>query len=85
MSGLGPVVRKRIREKNIERGVAAMVGYSSTLSAWLGGQYAAPDTDLSLTLQWLYEAGQVYLSEKERDYVKEIRRKELLYDSPEEK
>ena len=52
--GLGLVVRQRIREKNLERGVAFTIGYVSTLAAWLGGDYATPGADASLTLQWLY-------------------------------
>src|SRR5207248_6913437 len=51
--GLGSLVRKRIREKNLERGVAAAMGYLSTLAAWLGGEYASSDVDVSLVLQWL--------------------------------
>ena len=35
-SNPGPVVRFRVREKNLERGVAATIGYLSTLAAWLG-------------------------------------------------
>ena len=79
--GLGPVVRQRIREKNIERGVASTIGYVSTLAAWLGGDYATPDADVSLTLQWLYEAGTEYLNEKGREFYKEVCRKQKLYAS----
>ena len=80
-SDLGPIVRKRIREKNLEQGLAAMIGYSSTLAAWLGGEHAAPDADISLTLQWLYERGQEYLEHKGRDFLEEVRRKQQLYNS----
>jgi hypothetical protein len=83
--GLGPVVRKRIREKNLERGLAAMIGYSSTLAAWLGGDFATSESDISLTLQWLYEHGQKYLQEKDRDFFKEVLRKQQLYSSDTEK
>ncbi len=76
---LGPVVRQRIREVNLERGLAAMVGYSSTLAAWLGGRYAASESDMSLTLQWLYETGQEYLFEKGRDFFEEIRKKQQRF------
>jgi hypothetical protein len=78
-AGLGPVVRYRIREKNIERGLAAIIGYSSTLAAWLGGQFASPDADISLLLQWLYEHGLKYLASKDRDFVKEIIKKQQRY------
>jgi hypothetical protein len=77
--GLGPVVRYREREKNLERGIASTIGYVSTLAAWLGGDYAAPETDASLTLQWLYEKGLEYLESKERNFVKEVRKKQQRY------
>ena len=80
-SDLGPVVRKRIREKNLERGLAGIIGYTSTMSAWLGGEYAAPDADMSLTFQWLYEHGQEYLGDRGRDFLEEVRRKQQLYNS----
>jgi len=32
---LGPLVRERVREANIERGVAAIAGYATTLGAWV--------------------------------------------------
>jgi hypothetical protein len=83
-NGLGPVVRQRIREKNLVRGVASTMGYVSTLAAWLGGDYVAPDADASLTLQWLYEAGIEYLDTKGRDFVAEVRRKQKRYGSEDE-
>lgn len=73
-NGLGPVVRQRIRERNLERGVASTFGYVSTLAAWLGGDYVTPDA--SLTLRWLYEAGMEYLNDKGRDFLKEVRKKQ---------
>jgi hypothetical protein len=82
--GLGPVIRQRVRQKNLERGLAAIIGYSSTLAAWLGGEHAEPSADLSLTFQWLYEHGQEYLAEKDRDFFKEVLRKQRLYSSSED-
>jgi len=76
---LGPVIRFRVRQKNIERGLAAVVGYSSTLAAWLGGQYATSDTDLSLFLHWLSEQGPEYLEEKQREFAKEVLKKQQRY------
>jgi hypothetical protein len=35
VDALGPLVREAKREVNIERGVAAMAGYATTLAAWL--------------------------------------------------
>lgn len=45
--GLGPLVRERIREKNIWRGLASVMGYLSTLSAWVGGDLASQEVDVS--------------------------------------
>jgi hypothetical protein len=76
---LGPVVRQRVRQKNVERGLAAVIGYCSTLAAWLGGEYAASDADVSLLLRWLYEAGSEYLEEHMRDFLAEVQKKQKLY------
>jgi len=76
---LGPVVRERIRQVNVERGLAAVIGYCSTLAAWLGGEYASTDTDVSLVLHWLSEAGVSYLDERERVFVEEVKKKQVLY------
>jgi hypothetical protein len=77
--GLGPVVRERKRQRNLEQGLAATVGYLTTLTAWLGGQYAAPDADLSLMLRWLYEAGLEYLEDKQLDFQAEVRKKQARF------
>jgi hypothetical protein len=79
--GLGPIVRVRKREKNIERGLASVIGYLSTLAAWVGGDLATPETDISLVLRWLYGAGLDYLEEKERDFSKLVQQKQKLYGS----
>jgi hypothetical protein len=77
--GLGPIVRDRKREKNIERGLASVVGYLSTLAAWVGGELASPEADMSLVLHWLYGAGLEYLEEKEQDFSKLVEHKCALY------
>jgi len=77
--GLGPVARQRIREKNLERGIAATIGYISTLAAWLGGEYVDQDADVSLMLHWLSEAGPEYLESKQRDFIQEVRKKQKRY------
>jgi hypothetical protein len=82
--GLGPIVRVRKREKNIERGLASVIGYLSTLAAWVGGDLATPETDISLVLRWLYGAGLDYLEEKERDFSKLVEHKQRLYGSTEQ-
>ena len=76
---LGSLVRKRIREKNLERGIASTIGYVSTLAAWLGGEYVSQDTDVSLVLHWLAETGPEYLESKQRDFLLEVRKKQKRY------
>jgi hypothetical protein len=83
--GLGPIVRERKREKNIERGLASTLGYLSTLAAWVGGDLASQDVDVSTVLHWLYEAGSEYLEEKEQDFAAQVQRKWLLYRSDDER
>jgi hypothetical protein len=80
-NGLGPIVRVRKREKNIERGLASVIGYLSTLAAWVGGDLATPEVDISLVLRWLYGAGLDYLEEKERDFSKLVQQTQKLYGS----
>ena len=82
--GLGPLVRERIREKNIRQGLASVIGYLSTLSAWVGGDLARRDADISLVLRWLYEAGLDYLEEKGCEFADLVRQKRLLYRSDDE-
>lgn len=77
--GLGPLVRKRIRERNVERGIASTIGYISTLAAWLGGEYVGQEADVSLVLHWLAEAGPEYLASKQRDFLQEVRKKQKRY------
>src|SRR5439155_12997185 len=66
--GLGPIVRKRVREVNVERGIAATAGYLSTLAAWYGEELACPESDLSLVLGWLYDVAHDYLDAKGQDF-----------------
>jgi hypothetical protein len=82
--GLGPLVRDRIREKNIERGLASVVGYLSTLSAWVGGDLVADDADISEVLHWLYAEGGKYLEKREIDFPKLVQKKCKLYRSKDE-
>jgi hypothetical protein len=69
-------VRKRIRERNVERGIASTIGYISTLAAWLGGDDPSPNTNISLILHWLAEVGPEYLVSESRDFVQEVRKKQ---------
>ncbi len=76
---LGPVVRERVREVSLACGLAAVIGYCSTLAAWLGGVFVGTDADVSQVLHWLYEEGLTYLEEKERDYWKEVVKKQKRF------
>ena len=82
--GLGPLVRQRIREKNIWRGLASVMGYLSTLSAWVGGDLASQEVDLSQVLHWLHEAGLDYLDKQGLDFAHQVELKWKLYRSDDE-
>ena len=60
-----------------------MVGYLSTLAAWVGGDLVIPEADISLVLRWLYGASLDYLEEKDRDFSKLVQHKQKLYGSQE--
>jgi hypothetical protein len=74
-SELGPLVRERKQEVNIDRGLAATLGYMSSLAAWKGGELAEQEADFSLVLHWLNEVAPDYLEEKQKDFQKEVQRK----------
>src|SRR6266487_2003671 len=78
---LGSLARRRIRKKNLERGIASTIGYVSTLAAWLGGEYVSQETDVSLVLHWLAEVGPEYLESKQRDILQEVRKKQKRYSN----
>jgi len=59
--------------------IACTIGYISTLAAWLGGMYVNQNTDVSLLLHWLSEAGPEYLESKQRNFVQEVRKKQKRY------
>ena len=82
--GLGPLVRERIREKNIWRGLASVIGYLSTLSAWVGGDLASQEVDLSHVLHWLHEEGLDYLEKQGIDFAHQVELKWKLYRSVDE-
>src|SRR5947209_1280601 len=82
--GLGPLVRKRIRERNIWRGLASVMGYLSTLSAWVGGDLASQEVDVSQVLHWLHDAGLDYLDKQGIDFAHQVELKCKLYRSIDE-
>ncbi len=75
----GRVVRKRHRDRNVDRMLEAIVGYASSLAAYLGEEYATEMTDLSLVLHWIAQAGPAYLDRIDRDFAQEVQRKRLQF------
>ena len=75
----GKVVRKRREERNIEKGLEAIIGYATSLSAWIGGDLADPDNDLSVFLHWLAIHGEKYLERKQWEFGTEVQRKRIKF------
>ncbi len=75
----GKIIRKRKEERNIQKGIEAVVGYATSLSSWVGGDLADPDADLSVFLHWLAEHGTNYLERKERAFGTEVQRKRVKF------
>ncbi len=73
----GNIIRKAKEEHNIEKALSAILGYATSLSAWLGGALASPDADLSIFLHWLAENGQDHLEKKDRDFALEVLKKRV--------
>jgi len=79
----GKIIRQAHEQRNIEKALEALVGYGSSLSAWVGGSLASPDTDFSLFLHWLAENVPDFLEEKHKDFAQEVQRKLVkLYRRP---
>lgn len=76
VDALGPLVREAKREVNIERGVAAMAGYATTLAAWLKvDDEIDPETLLALVAERVQERW----SKQEESLPDVIREKKFLY------
>lgn len=76
VDALGPLVREAKREVNIERGVAAMAGYATTLAAWLKvDDEIDPQTLLALVADRVQERW----SKQEDSLPDVIREKKFLY------
>ena len=73
----GKIIRKRKEQHNIQKGVEATLGYGTSLSAWVGGDLADPDADISLFLHWFSEAASQHMLNKEMDFGSEVRRKRI--------
>lgn len=75
----GKIVRKRWEEHNVSKGVEAVMGYLTSLAAWVGGDLSSDGVDLSVVLHWLNEVGAEYLERVERDFSAEVQRKRLKF------
>jgi len=75
----GKIVRKRWEEHNINKGVEAVMGYLSSLAAWVGGDLAEDGVDLSVVLHWLVSKGDEYLERVGRDFSAEVQRKRIKF------
>jgi hypothetical protein len=77
---LGPIIRKRKREKNLERATAAIAGYASTYAAW--DDTTTPEDDLSVVFSKLYEGVTQRLDERDMDFTATMLEKRRLYSVP---
>lgn len=72
---VGKVVRRRHEEHNVNRALEGVMGYLTSLAAWVGGELAEEAVDLSVVLHWLMGKGEAYLTRVDRDFAAEVRRK----------
>ena len=75
----GKIIRQRREERNIEKALAAILGYSSSLAAWSGGDLANDNNDLSIFLHYLADKGGKHLLQKGTDFGKEVQRKRVKF------
>jgi hypothetical protein len=73
------VIRKRKQGWNTDRAIESTMGFATSLAAHVGGDLAQPETDFSLFLHWLHEAGSDYLDVKERVFAHEVVRKRVAF------
>jgi hypothetical protein len=74
---LGPIMRKRKREKNLERATAAIAGYASTYAAW--DETTTTEDDLSVVFSKLYDSVTNRLDERGIDFTAKMIEKRDLY------
>jgi hypothetical protein len=76
----GPIIRKRKREKNLERATAAIAGYASTYAAW--DDTTTSEDDISVVFSKLYEGVTQRLDERGIDFTAKMLEKRALYSVP---
>ena len=55
----------------------AALGYGTSLSAWVGGEFADSGADISMFLHWFAEAASQHMLKKDMDFGAEVRRKRI--------
>ncbi len=73
----GRIIRERCQERNLEKALAGILGYASSMAAWAGGEFANEENDLSVFLHYLADKGGKRLHEKGTDFGKEVQRKRV--------
>ncbi len=78
-------VRKRKRQVNMERGIAQIAGWLSTIEAWRRN-YASDrevkediEDDISTTLHFIAEETDQYLTQRRIDFSQVVQKKQVLY------
>ena len=75
------VIRKRKYQANLERAVAATVGYLSSMAAWLGRDgTVGEEADLLYMIAWLRERTPVYLGKRARKFATEVEHKRVRFE-----
>jgi hypothetical protein len=75
---LQPLQRQCKRKVNMQRALAAVAGYTSTMEAWRR-EPGQTEGDLSYTFHFLYKEVTAYLEEKGRDFEQVVQKKRVLY------
>jgi hypothetical protein len=76
---LGPLVRERKREVNLDRGVAAIAGYATTFGAWWEQEGGEAFTDQEALLDVVVERVKERWQKQELSLVDVIEEKKFLY------
>lgn len=80
---LKSLIRRRIREVNLDRGVKTINGWASTLESWRWLDWEVDEIpevfDVGETFSYLYNEVVKCLEEHRRDFSEEVQRKRILY------
>jgi hypothetical protein len=76
----GPIIRKRKREKNLERATAAIAGYASTYGGW--DETVTEEDDISVVFGKIYDGVVQRLEERGVDFAAKMQEKRERYSIP---